>query len=401
MSVEPSGRPDRSSRRTFVATSIVALASGVGGYSAATLRRSADEEHGRTGTSAEADPDGRGTPVDATGTRQAGVDRPATPPRHLTLAVFSADGDWSTARIAELLAGLGREIAALTSTDPDPRLPDGPGNLTVQVGIGADWVASVDPSLAQRVRLSEFAGSAAIPSPRRRGDLVVSLAADDPGLPDHVLELLLAALAGLELAWTQRAFRSPGTGTVARNPMGYLDGIVQPGTGTNQQEGVWIPHGNAAHGSVGVVRCFDLDLASFHGLSVDDRDAIVGRRADGTPLSGGPADGDVDLAAKTPDGEYLIPNGAHVRAAHPSFTGSALMARRGYGYRREQPGSPPQAGLLFLSYQADVATFNRTQQRMDRVDELMGYATPVAEVSFLVLPGFDAERPLGSTLFSA
>ncbi len=38
------------------------------------------------------------------------------------------------------------------------------------------------------------------------------------------------------------------------------------------------------------------------------------------------------------------------------------------------------------------------QQRMDDIDALMGFSTPTATCAFAILPGFDADHPLGSTL---
>ncbi len=342
--------------------------------------------------------DGRGTPVPAAGTTQAGVDRPGTPPHHLVLAVLRAPRDLGPGRAGALLRTLGQEVLALTDPDGD-RLPDPAGNLTVQVGIGADWVALADRALAERVRLASFAGSDDLPDHHRGGDLVLSAAADDAGLPDHVPELLLATLPGFTVQSAQRAFRSPGTGTVVRNPLGYLDGIVQPAGAPGTQPPVWIGDGPGADGSVGVVRRFTLDATGFSALPTEEQDAVMGRRADGTPLSGGEPTDDVDLVRKTPDGQYLTPDGSHARAAHPSFTGSALMARRSYAYRDLRPDGTSGPGLLFLSFQSDVAAFNKTQLRMDREDRLMDFATPTAEASFLVLPGFDTDRPLGATLF--
>ena len=71
------------------------------------------------------------------------------------------------------------------------------------------------------------------------------------------------------------------------------------------------------------------------------------------------------------------------------------MLRRSYGYEN----STADQGLLFVCFQRDLATFVRTQQRLDEVDELMRFATTTASGSFLVLPGFDHRRPLGATLF--
>jgi dye decolorizing peroxidase len=161
-------------------------------------------------------------------------------------------------------------------------------------------------------------------------------------------------------------------------------------------ENVWIAAGPAAGGTLCVVRRLRLDVAGFADRPVAERDAIIGRhRTDGSPLSGGARDDEVDLRAKTEAGDYLTPAHSHVRAAHPSFTGSRLMLRRGYAFGTE----PDDSGLMFICFQNDLDTFVKTQQRLDEVDDLMAFAEPTASASFLVLPGFGRETPLGAALF--
>jgi dye decolorizing peroxidase len=113
------------------------------------------------------------------------------------------------------------------------------------------------------------------------------------------------------------------------------------------------------------------------------------------PLSGGARATvvtDPDLQAKTPDGQYLIPVDAHVRRSSALATGVPLMLRRGY------PVDDPEPGLLFVSFQNSLRAFTATMERLDESDAMMEFATATASAHFLVLPGFDKGRPLGSTL---
>lgn len=119
------------------------------------------------------------------------------------------------------------------------------------------------------------------------------------------------------------------------------------------------------------------------------------RRGSSEPLSGGGPEADADLTAKSADGEYLIPADSHVRRAHPLTSGSGLMLRRSYSY----DDGPTDRGLLFVCFQRDLRTFVATQHRLDEGDALMRYATATASGTFLVLPGFTPDRPLGSFLF--
>jgi len=188
-----------------------------------------------------------------------------------------------------------------------------------------------------------------------------------------------------------------------RNPLGFHDGVIVPRSDDELDESVWIDSGPAAGGTVAVVRRIRLDVARFRAQPVAAQEATVGRRRrDGVPLSGGGATDEVDLTAKTPEGEYLVPLRSHARAAHPSFTGSGLMLRRGYGYSNAvAPGQSPDDGLLFVCFQNDLDVFVRTQHRLDESDDLMAFATTTASASFLIPPGFERDGTLGAALFAA
>jgi dye decolorizing peroxidase len=139
----------------------------------------------------------------------------------------------------------------------------------------------------------------------------------------------------------------------------------------------------------------ELDVPRFLALSTAEQEAVFGRRRDtAAPLSGGDAATAVDLGAKTPTGEYLIPADAHLRRAHPGATGVPTMFRRSYSF-----SDATAAGLLFVSFQNALDTFTRTLQRMSEKDALLGFSTTTRSGTFLILPGFSASRPLGSTLF--
>src|SRR5699024_2477607 len=96
-----------------------------------------------------------------------------------------------------------------------------------------------------------------------------------------------------------------------------------------------------------VLRRFALRIGEFHALPVDDRENVIGRRLDGSPLSGGGPDADINVQAKRPDGTYLIPLHAHVRVANPMVTGSHHMLRRSYSF----DNGDGDTGLLFTCFQ--------------------------------------------------
>lgn len=358
----------------------------------------------------------RGTPVAAAGVHQAGVTRPATPQPHGLLAVADL-GDPAAppdlAAVGALLAAVGDEILRITDPDrfDDAVTPDGPGDLTVTVGLGPRIVAAVDPALPAAAPMPAFRDDDRIDPARAGGDLLVAVHASDPLVLPFALAAVEAAGEGaapglLRRRWAEQRFRAFSDGPVARNPLGYLDGIRVPRTDAELDENVWLgadgDDPRVAGATVCVVRRLVLDVARFTAEPQERRDAVVGRhRVDGSPLSGGGPLADVDLVAKTPEGQYRTPARSHARAAHPSFTGSGLMLRRSYAFATPAAGaSPGESGLFFTSFQRDLQFFVRTQLRLDEADDLMEYATPTGTGSWLVLPGFDAERKLGATLFA-
>lgn len=330
-------------------------------------------------------------PVPAAGPTQAGIDRPATPQSHGLLHVYDLDDPSEL----DFLGPLGDRIIELTdpaSREPEVRaiLPDGPGDLTVTVGLGPRPMRARRPDGPGTEDLPRFAGDDGIDSSRLGGDLLIATYATDAGAVSPAQDHLERLLPHARLRWSQRLFRSPGAGTVTRNPLGFHDGIIVPHTDEELAENVYLAQ--PAGTTVCVIRRLRLDAARFRAESIPHQEAVIGRRQpDGAPLSGGKQSDQVDLSAKTPEGQYLVPARAHARAAHPSFTGSRLMLRRGYGF----DDGDGDAGLMFICFQQDLRTFTETQRRLDEVDDLMEYVTPTGSATFLILPGFHAGAPLG------
>jgi deferrochelatase/peroxidase EfeB len=342
--------------------------------------------------------DARAQAVAARSARQAGVDRPARPQQQMALLVFDApSADRSGLR--SLLASLGRRIAALLA-GADPLLAGmPPGDLTVTVGIGPRLVRMAGEGLPGAEALPAFAGDA-VEDAARDGDLMLQICATDPQtvvLAETSLRSLLNPTVG-HPRWSQSGFRppAPASGPV-RNLLGFLDGISVPRTSGELSREVWLPGpAPVRDATVAVVRRLRLDVAGFLAMSVRQQEQVIGRRrSDGSPLSGGRPSDPVDLGAKSALGRYLVPAMAHARRAHPAETGSGLMLRRGYSYAN----SDVDKGLLFVSFQRELRTFVQTQRRLDEGDALMAFATATASGTFLVLPGFSAERPLGADLF--
>ncbi|WP_083459692.1 Dyp-type peroxidase [Jiangella muralis] len=404
---DPTTPPSGRTRRRDLLRGLAAAGAAAGFAGAAGLaagRATADDERRAAATTeAPAAPvGGRPDAVDAAGPHQAGIARPGTPQPHgllLVLDLVATPAPTAPYRdaVRALCARLGTAILDLTGERAaEAGLLDGPGDLTATIGLGPRVVAAFGADLPGAQPLPAFAADSSVPPERTGGDLLIAVYASDPN-DVHRGASWLAERADPDAVprWSQRGFRAPGTGTIARNPLGFHDGVIVPQNADEQDEHVWIADGPLAGGSICVVRRLRLDAARFTAEPVERQEAVIGRhRNDGSPLSGGGPTGEVDLLAKTADGLYVTPARSHVRAAHPSVTGSALMLRRGYAF----DDGAADAGLLFVCFQRDLRTFVQTQFRLDEVDDLGGYVTPTGSATFLILPGFDADHPLGVTL---
>ncbi|MEV8268316.1 Dyp-type peroxidase [Microbacterium sp. NPDC076911] len=341
-------------------------------------------------------------PVPSRGAHQAGLDRPATPQAHALIIVADSDALSDQPSLLAWLASVGEVVDTCTDIDrasPDI-LPDGPGDLAVTIGIGPRLVALVDNDLPDAGPLPPFAGDSAMHDSVVGGDVLIAVYSSDVSVLKAVGDVVLQSLSRAHVRWSQAGARGPGSGTIVRNPLGYHDGIVVPRTDDEMVDNVWIRSGAAAGGSIAVVRRLRLAIDEFRALDGAAQDQVIGRtRVSGAPLTGGNLESEADLLKKSPEGEYLTPLRSHVRAAHPTFTASKLMLRRGYGYSNAVAADlPADNGLLFICFQDDIGTFVKTQLRMDETDDLLSYVTPTASASFLIPAGYDGATPFGSRL---
>ena len=330
--------------------------------------------------------------VDPFGANQAGIDRPGTPQPNGELVAYDLSNQ-DPAALTEVLATLSSIIGGLT-TGTVAELPDGPSDLTVTVGIGPAVVRALYGADAPGAsELPVFASDNTLAEQNTGGDLLIAAHSSDPNVVAGAILAVQTGVPTLRPRWSQRGFRAPGEGTVARNPLAFHDGVIVPRGTDEMAENVWLSSGPAAGGTICVIRRIVLDATAFRAKPIDRQEQIIGRkRSTGAPLTGGGPRAHVDLLAKTPVGELITPARSHVRAAHPSFTGSALMLRRGYAF----DNGNGDAGLMFICFQRDLRTFVQTQYRLEETDDLLEYMTVTASATFLILPGFTPQQPLGA-----
>lgn len=401
-----------STRRQFLLGGAVAgLGAGLG--AAATLGAQAVGGAG-TGTTdaAAADPlHGSGT-VPFHGPHQAGVDTPAQ--AHATFIALDLRDDVDRDGLVRMMRLLSDDAARLTRgeaalADTEPELAIVPASLTVTFGFGAGLVARAAPAAAPTwLRpLPAFSIDRLEPA-FSDGDLLLQVAADDPVTVAHAARMLLKdARAFASVRWTQRGFRrSVGAekpGTTMRNLFGQVDGTSNPVPGTADFDRlVWIAGGPFAGGTSLVLRRIHMDLDGWDRVDRFAREQSVGRTlANGAPFTGTHEHDEPDLEATNAIGLRVIPEFAHLRRSRTDDPAQRIF-RRSYNYDDPPAGDAiSDAGLLFASYQADVdRQFVPIQRRLDELDLLNEWTTPVGSAVFAIPPGCGEGGFVGETLLA-
>ncbi|MBH5335866.1 deferrochelatase/peroxidase EfeB [Streptomyces pactum] len=359
------------------------------------------------------------TSVDFRGDRhQPGITTPMQARGHLLAfdlapgvdrrAVIALLRRWS-ATAERLMAGEPQSGGA----DTGIALDAGPSSLTVTFGFGRSFfgrtglTARLPEALAP---LPDF--SADVLDPRRsNGDLWVQIGADDALVAFHALRAVQRdAGDAARLRWQMNGFnRSPGATArpmTTRNLMGQVDGTNNPKPGDPDfARRVFVPAdgspGWMAGGSYAVVRRIRMLLDSWDNLSLERQEKVIGRRkSDGAPLSGGTETTPVDLAKLTPEGSLAIAGDAHVRVAAPESNQGAAMLRRPFSYHDGfLDDGAPDAGLLFIAWQADpMKGFVPVQRKLDRGDGLSRFLRHEASGLFAVPPAPEPGSYVGRAL---
>ena len=286
----------------------------------------------------------------------------------------------------------------------------GPASLTVTAGFGA--------SLLRRLGARAPAALAPLPAfprdeldpARSGGDIGVLFTADDAIVIAHALRTLARLAKGTaRVRWQMSGF-STSEGVVAgpdatpRNLMGQLDGTGNPRPGDpGFDRNILVTEGPVwmRGGSYLVFRRIRMLLDDWDTLPRHRQEQVIGRRKDtGAPLSGGTEFTPFDLDRQNPDGSLAIGAGAHVRQASPQSNAGATILRKGFSYfDGYRPDGTPDAGLLFMAFQADPANgFTRIQQRLALADDLSRFIRHTSSALFAVPHGCDRHTYLGQDL---
>ncbi len=413
------------SRRRLVGTAGAAGAAGLlaGGASGAVAAEALRDEAPTPLTSIGAN----GVPFH--GRHQAGITTPLQAAGHF--AAFDLAPGAGRAQAAALLKrwsdtarelSEGRAAADATGSARDA----GPAGLTVTFGFGRtffDRTGLADRRPAGLEPLPAFSADA-LDARRSDGDLWLQIGADDALVAFGALRTLQRRAGDAAvLRWQMSGFnRTPGATDrprSARNLMGQVDGTNNPKPEDPDFAGhVFVPASGGsptggggedapewlAGGSYAVFRRIRMLLDAWDHLSLERQERVIGRRkSDGAPLSGGEETTPVDMNKQLADGSLAIPGDAHVRVAAPESNGGATMLRRSFsyhdGYLDTRDGPVPDAGLLFVAWQADpLKGFVPVQRKLDRGDGLSRFLRHESSGLFAVPGGAAAGEYVGQRL---
>ncbi|TDC85247.1 iron uptake transporter deferrochelatase/peroxidase subunit [Actinomadura sp. 7K507] len=393
------GRPGLSRRRLFG----VAGAAGAAGLTAGGLTGTA---WGRAGDAEEPLSAVGATVVPFHGRHQAGITTPVQTCGRL--AAFDLRPGSDRAAAAGLLRRWSEAAEAMAAGRPPAgdgqvALDAGPSSLTVTFGFGRTFFAKTglgDRMPPALVEMPPFPADELDPS-RSDGDLWVQIGADDPLVTAHALRVLVRTASGTaRVRWQMGGFNRARGATdrpmTVRNLMGQIDGSGNPRPSEDGFEAkIFVEAGTGPHawmdgGSYAVVRRIRMLLDTWDRLPRHQQERVIGRRKDtGAPLSGGTESARPDLSAAGPDGAALaIAGDAHVRVSAPESNGGTTMLRRSFSYDDGlRPDGTPDAGLLFIAWQADpTAGFIQVQRKLDGADGLTRFIRHESSAVFAV-PG--------------
>jgi dye decolorizing peroxidase len=350
------------------------------------------------------------------GEHQAGIATAA--PARVVVTAFTLKPGTDRAALGRLMRLWSEDVKALTQGTPatgDPawELVSQPSSLTITVGYGPK-VFTLDG-----LRDKAPAGLVTVPAMKRDklqdrwsgGDLVVQVCADDSLAISHVTRRMVVDAAPFAtVRWQQTGFwRANGVGTpgeTGRNLMGQVDGTGNLATTDPLFAGVVWSGGTPTWlqgGSMMVVRRIQMQLDTWDNLSREKQEKSIGRKLDtGAPLGREKERDPLPLEAKDEKGELLIPADSHARLANPNSNGGLRILRRAANYDDGLAADgTADAGLLFISFQADIAKqFVPIQQRLDASDSLNKWTTAVGSAVFAVPPGFGPDTWIGHPLLA-
>jgi dye decolorizing peroxidase len=309
------------------------------------------------------------------GKHQSGIE--TSQQANVTLLAFDLNDGVDQAALGRLMRVWTSDAANATQGkaiigDPNPGMEENPARLTATFGFGYSLfkkLGIIDRWPIKELNIPAYLNDA-LDSRWSDGDIVVQIAGDDPMAIFHLAHLLKRDAAPFAtVRYQQRGFLNAAgvnSGVIGRNLLGQIDGTANPIPGTEPfKKATWIDSGSLVNGTTMVIRRVRFALEEWDRLSINNKSGATGRSID--------------------DGAKITGNDSHVGVA--SKATSSPLNRRGFNYDDGylEDGSR-DAGLLFISFQREIESFNVIQRALAENDSLNMWTKHIGS-SLYVIPG--------------
>jgi deferrochelatase/peroxidase EfeB len=285
-----------------------------------------------------------------------------------------------------------------------------PAHLTVTFGFGPSLFDDRFGLAAHRpaalAKLPPLPGDE-LDAGRSDGDLCVQACANDPQVAFHAVRNLARIGRGVvTVRWSQLGFGRTSTTSRAqatpRNLMGFKDGTANIKLEDDGElaRHVWVGGDRPGEpdwlrgGSYLVARRIRMLIEVWDRAPLKTQEETIGR----TKVLGAPLGGRDEFETVEP---RALPVDSHVRLAHPEVNGGVKVLRRGYSFTDglESLGQL-DAGLFFLAYMRDPASFVTLQNRLGADDALNEYIKHVGSGLWAIPAGVRPGGFVGDALLS-
>ena len=316
------------------------------------------------------------------------IDRQA----NATVIAFDINEGIDQAAVARLMRLWTNDSAELTAGkpiigDPQIEMAENPARLTILVGYGYSLFQKT--GLVDKWPIAEKAiPGYQIDRLEKRwsdGDLLLQITGDNPQSIFHAaLVLERDAKPFATVRWQQRGFLDPAginTTQVSRNLMGQLDGTANKLIATKEfSEIAWVKEGALKDGTTMIVRRIRMTLDTWNKVSTASKSGVIGRTLE--------------------DGALLESSSATAHQSRAFTKSGSGIIRRGFNYDDNYLADGNRdAGLIFIAFQAKLKNYLDIQAKLNEVDSLNRYTTPVGSALFIVPSGAERGGYIGEVFF--
>ena len=311
---------------------------------------------------------------------------------HTSLIAFDTKSGVDQAAVARWMRLWSSDAGELSAGrpiigDPQPEMAENPARLTITIGFGYSLFEKLGMSDLWPIKESEIPAYRIDKLSERwsGGDVIASISGDNPQSIFHAGQVLeRGAQPFAQVRWQQRGFLDPAginSDIDSRNLMGQIDGTANKAIGTPEfKEIVWNNSGPLRHGTTMVIRRIRMELDTWNQLSPNNKGLSLGRALE--------------------DGQRVDSPSATSHVTRAFTDGNEGIIRRGFNYDDNYLADGTRdAGLIFISFQESLKRYLDIQARLNAVDVLNRWTTPVGSALFIVPAGANKGGYIGEKFF--